>query len=54
MLLSFNYLSGSPGPSGFGSKSTAEHVTASLPPSFTAIITGNVTNFNFNFFRYHE
>ncbi|XP_050945863.1 short-chain dehydrogenase TIC 32 A, chloroplastic isoform X1 [Cucumis melo] len=40
MLLSFNYLSGSPGPSGFGSKSTAEHVTSSLPPSFTAIITG--------------
>ncbi|XP_038875366.1 short-chain dehydrogenase TIC 32 A, chloroplastic-like isoform X2 [Benincasa hispida] len=43
MLLSLNYLSGSPGPSGFGSKSTAEHVTSSAPfllPSFTAIITG--------------
>ncbi|XP_023534459.1 short-chain dehydrogenase TIC 32, chloroplastic-like isoform X1 [Cucurbita pepo subsp. pepo] len=43
MLDSFYYLAGSPGPSGFGSKSTAEQVTASSPlplPSLTAIITG--------------
>ncbi|XP_022970067.1 short-chain dehydrogenase TIC 32, chloroplastic-like isoform X1 [Cucurbita maxima] len=42
MLHSIKYLAGSPGPSGFGSKSSAEHVTASALhlPSITAIITG--------------
>jgi retinol dehydrogenase-12 len=42
MLQAAKYLLGSPGASGFGSKSTADEVTASCPDlgSLTAIITG--------------
>ena len=42
MLQAARYLLGSPGASGFGSKSTAEEVTAACPDlgSLTAIITG--------------
>ncbi|CAK9165175.1 unnamed protein product [Ilex paraguariensis] len=42
MLETVKYLIGSPGPSGHGSKSTAEQVTENCPNlrSFTAIITG--------------
>ncbi|KAI4996174.1 hypothetical protein ZWY2020_046440 [Hordeum vulgare] len=42
MLPAARYLLGSPGASGFGSKSTAEEVTAACPDlgSLTAIITG--------------
>uniref|UniRef100_A0A7C8YDI0 Protochlorophyllide reductase n=1 Tax=Opuntia streptacantha TaxID=393608 RepID=A0A7C8YDI0_OPUST len=42
MLETIKYLIGSPGPSGFGSRSTAEDVTQNCPhlPSLTAIITG--------------
>ena len=42
MLQAVRYLLGSPGATGFGSKSTAEDVTAACPDlaALTAIITG--------------
>lgn len=45
MLETVKYLIGATGPSGYGSKSTAEKVTESCPDlrSITAIITGNDT-----------
>lgn len=44
MLETVKYLLGSAGPSGFGSKSTAEIVTEQSPDlrSITAIITGKI------------
>jgi hypothetical protein len=48
MLETVKYLIGAAGPSGYGSKSTAEEVTESCPDlrSITAIITGNDTTWS--------
>lgn len=47
MLETVKYLIGSIGPSGYGSKSTAEHVTECCPDlsSVTAIITGKPADY---------
>lgn len=45
------YLMGWPGPSGYGSASTADEVTQhlSLPPNLTAVITGLLLSFSHPF-----